>query len=84
MADKNIKSIYTKIELNSQRFINTFLENRSRIMSGILPFIEMSDGFARIKGTNNSYGIDEHIKMLNLTEKLLAESQNHILDELRL
>ncbi len=82
-TDKNIKSLYTKIETDSQKLITAFLKHRIEILTKIQPLTEMNNGFIQLKGTNNGYGIDEHIKKLQLTDKLLKDPKNKILDQLR-
>ena len=82
-TDKNIKSLYTKIETASQKLITEFLKNRIEILNKIEPFTETSNGFIQLKRTNNGYGIDEHIKKLHFTDKLLKDPKNKILDQLR-
>lgn len=82
-TDKNIKSLYTKIEIGSQQLITDFLKHRIEILTKIKPETEMNDGFIKLKGTDNGFGIDEHIKKLELTDKLLKDPKNKILDQLR-
>ena len=82
-TDKNIKSLYSKIETGSQKLIAGFLNNRSEILTKIQPFTEMNEGFIFLKGANIGYEIDEHIKELQLTDKLLKDPKNKILNQLR-
>lgn len=83
ISDKNIKLLFSKIETNSQIIINTFLENRDEIIRNIQPYTEIRNGFIQLTGVDHGYGIDEHIKNLRLTDSLLKEPGNNILEKLR-
>lgn len=90
-TDKNIKSLYTKIEKNSKKLIYLYLNHRSEILTKIRPFTESFDGSVRLKGIYGAseiihkyeYGMDTMIRYLHFTDKLLKDPKNKILDQLR-
>jgi hypothetical protein len=83
ISDVNIKRLYSKIDINSQKLINTFLSNRNQILSKLKPFTLMENGSIRVKGTDIGYDIDDHIKNLKRTQQLLDDRKNKILNQLR-
>jgi len=82
-GDEHIKAIFTKITSNSDELILTFLKNRTDILTGIKPFTRKVNGYLQLVSDGTGYGIDDHIIKLQLTERLLAEPENDILDKLK-
>lgn len=83
IGDEHIKAIFTKVSSNSEQLIHTFLKNRGDILLGIKPFTKKIDGYLQLINNGTGYDIDDHIIKLQLTEKLLAEPENDILDKLK-
>lgn len=83
VSDASIKKLYTKIDVNSRLLVNTFLTNRKIILTNLKPYTIMENGSIKVTGTDISYEIDDHIKMLNMTQQLLNDPKNRILNLLR-
>ncbi|MEO6228600.1 MAG: hypothetical protein ABIP10_00665 [Ferruginibacter sp.] len=83
-GDKNIRSLYTHIETHSQELIKTFLINRIEILNRLKPFTIREDIYIKLKSDLSfGYGIDDHIKNLELTDSLLRKPEHTILNALR-
>jgi hypothetical protein len=79
ISDNGIKRLYTNIDTNSRQLINTFLSNRKIILTNLKPNTVIENGSIKVKGTDIGYEINDHIKMLNMTQQLLNEPKNRIL-----
>jgi hypothetical protein len=83
ISDAGIKRLYTKIDINSRQLINTFLKNRKLILTNLKPYSVMEHGSIKVKGTDISYQIDDHIEMLIMTQQMLNDPKNRILNVLQ-
>ena len=83
ISDKNIKRLYSKIDSNSKKLVNTFLKNRAEILTNIKSYTELENGSIKVIGTDIGYDIGDHITKLKLTEQLLKDTKNRILEQLR-
>lgn len=83
-GDKHIKRLFRHIETNSKELIKTFIINRAEILNRLKPFTIRKGIYIYLKNDLSfGYGIDDHIKNLELTDSLLRRPEHALLNELR-